>query len=43
MSIVIVGLSLTGNAEEKVVITMTGSSVGQEGQLIKEGAELYVE
>ena len=36
------GLPLRSSAEEKVVITMTGSSVGQEGQLIRAGADLYV-
>ena len=33
---------LVGWAEDKIVITMTGSSVGQEGDLIREGAELYM-
>lgn len=43
----IVAVSLGGpsrsNAEEKIVITMTGSAVGQEGELIREGAELYMQ
>ena len=37
-----IGLPLMSEAEEKIVVTMTGSSVGQEGQIIREGAELYM-
>ena len=42
---VIIALSLVSvsNAEEKVVITMTGSSVGQEGDIIREAADLYMQ
>ena len=38
----LMGIPLMSGAEDKVVITMTGSSVGQEGDLIREGAELYM-
>jgi len=31
------------SAAEKIVITMTGSSVGLEGKLIREGAKLYTQ
>ncbi len=41
-------LAITGavrlvQAEEKVVITMTGSTVGKEGDLIRKGADLYMQ
>ncbi len=42
MTALVMGIPLMSGAEDKVVITMTGSSVGQEGDLIREGAELYM-
>ncbi|MCP4405760.1 MAG: ABC transporter substrate-binding protein [bacterium] len=42
LTVLIVGTPLMSRAEDNVVITMTGSSVGREGELIREGAELYM-
>lgn len=39
----VLGIPLMSGAEDKVVITMTGSSIGQEGALIREGVELYTQ
>ncbi|PID60891.1 ABC transporter substrate-binding protein [candidate division KSB3 bacterium] len=39
----IMGTPLMSGAEDKIVITMTGSTVGQEGELIRAGAKLYME
>lgn len=38
-----IGVPSSSGAQEKVVITMTGSTVGQEGALIREGAKLYIQ
>jgi trehalose/maltose transport system substrate-binding protein len=46
VTIVIMALSVgipSIGAAEKIVVTMTGSSVGVEGQLIREGAEMYMQ
>jgi trehalose/maltose transport system substrate-binding protein len=37
-----VGIPSISKAEEKIVITMTGSSVAKEGELIEKGAQLYM-
>ncbi len=42
LTVLLAGSALMIEAEEKIVITMTGSSVGQEGKLIREGADLYM-
>ncbi|MBD3305254.1 extracellular solute-binding protein [candidate division KSB3 bacterium] len=46
MSILLVlmlGIPSLSGAEDKIVITMTGSTVGQEGELIRAGAEQYMQ
>ncbi len=37
------GIPSISGAEEKIVITMTGSTVGQEGAIIRAGADLYMQ
>ena len=39
----LLSVSAIAGAEEKITITMTGSSVGREGELIREGAAMYVQ
>ncbi|PIE32941.1 ABC transporter substrate-binding protein [candidate division KSB3 bacterium] len=43
LAVLMVGTPFMSGAEDKIVITMTGSAVGQEGELIREGAKLYME
>ena len=39
----LLSVSIIADAEEKITITMTGSSVGREGELIREGAAMYMQ